>query len=68
MATYGNIAYELAMHFILMKYNEADKQIFIDKLCSKVSFDKQNLVHDIKLYDSFEKFRGNILDTIPRKK
>lgn len=66
LATYGDIAYELAMHFILMKYNEIEKNKFINKLCENISINKQNLINDIKIYEKFEMLRKNILQTIHR--
>lgn len=51
LATYGDIAYELVMHFILMKYNEIEKNKFIDKLCENLSINKQNLINDIEIYE-----------------
>jgi len=59
-ATYGDIAYELAMHFLLMKYNQDEKIYFVDNLCKRINVDKNNLLHDIDIYNQFENFRINI--------
>lgn len=67
MATYGDIAYELAMYFILMQYNENEENKFINKLCENISVNKQNLMNDIKTYKKFEVFRKNILKTISKR-
>ena len=59
MATIGDLAYELAIHFILMNYDEKEELDFINKL--KIECDKDNLIHDINEYRKFELIRRNIL-------
>ncbi len=67
LATYGDLAYELAMHFILMEYSDEEKEIFINKLCNKLSVNSENLKNDIDIYTNFEKYRKYILKKIKRK-
>lgn len=64
LATYGDLAYELAMHFILMEYSDKEKEIFIKKLCNNISINIENLKHDIDVYNNFEKYRKYILKKI----
>ena len=67
LATYGDLAYELAMHFILMEYSDEEKEIFINKLCNNIPINIKTLKHDIEIYTNFEKYRKNILKEIKRK-
>ena len=39
LATYGDLAYELAMHFILMEYTRQEKDIFFSKLVKNIDLD-----------------------------
>ena len=66
LATYGDLAYELAMHFILMEYNDKEKEIFLNKLCDNISINIETLKHDINTYTNFEKYRKNILKEIKK--
>lgn len=66
LATYGDLAYELAMHFILMEYSDKEKEIFINKLCNNLSINIENLTNDIDTYTNFEKYRKYILKEIKR--
>lgn len=61
LATYGDLAYEVAMHFILMKYSELEKEYFINILCNNISIDIEKFKNDIDIYTSFEKYRRYIL-------
>lgn len=61
LATYGDIAYELAMHFILMNYDEKTRREFAEQLCKKINVDKDKLLHDIEIYNKFENYRKSIL-------
>ena len=65
MATIGDLAYELAIHFILMNYSEKGQNNLIKKLLNKIKCDKGSLIHDINEYKKFElirkkKLHGNI--------
>lgn len=61
-ATLGDLAYELAMHFILMNYSKAEQDLFISKLCTKIeTLNKDNLIRDIAVYNKFEFLRRKIL-------
>lgn len=66
LATYGDLAYELAMHFILMEYSDKEKEIFINKLCNNITINIETLKHDIEIYINFEKYRKYILKEVKR--
>lgn len=57
MATIGDLAYELALHFILMNYTESEEKDYINKIISKSKINKDKLIHDIKEYKKFELIR-----------
>lgn len=61
MATIGDLAYELAIHFILMNYSENEELEFINKLLLIIECDKEKLIHDINEYKRFEIIRRNLL-------
>ena len=61
LATYGDLAYELAIHFILMGYSDGEKKTFIDKLAKKINIDIEKILDDIEVYTKFEKYRKFIL-------
>lgn len=61
MATIGDLAYELAIHFILMNYTEKEEMNFIDKILLTINCDKEKLIHDINEYRKFEFIRREIL-------
>lgn len=61
LATFGDLAYEIAMHFILMKYNSEEKKVFIDKLCESIEVDFETLSEDVEVYTKFEKYRRFVL-------
>lgn len=64
LATYGDLAYELAMHFILMEYSDDEKEIFMNRLCDNISINIKTLKNDIEIYTNFEKYRKYILKEI----
>ncbi len=66
LATYGDLAYELAMHFILMKYTDKEREIFINKLSNNISINIETLKHDIDIYTNFEEYRKYILKEIKK--
>ncbi len=61
LATFGDLAYELATHFILMGYNENEKNIFLDKLVKVLKLDFNKLIDDIDAYTEFELYRRKVL-------
>lgn len=61
MATIGDLAYELAIHFILMGYNEVEENNFINQLLIDIKLDKDKLIHDIEQYKKFELIRRKFL-------
>ena len=56
-ATYGDIAYEIAMHFSKEKYTEEQMKILIDRLCATLTINPNLLIRDIRMYENFEKIR-----------
>lgn len=62
LATFGDLAYDLAMHFILMDYSAKEKEVFINKLCKNIDVNVDNLTRDVDLYIKFEKYRKFILN------
>lgn len=66
LATYGDLAYELAIHFLLMKYNEQEKSLFLDKMVKVVDLDIEKLINDIKIYTDFELYRRKVLKEIKK--
>ncbi len=66
LATYGDLAYELATHFLLMGYNENEKTIFFDKLVKVLNLDFNKLIDDIDAYTEFELYRRKVLKEIKK--
>ena len=66
LATYGDLAYELATHFILMKYTEEEKNIFLNKLKDKIVCNIDNLKKDIESYTLFELYRRKVLKELKK--
>jgi len=66
LATYGDLAYELATHFILMEYNEQEQSLFLDKLVKVIDLDMEKLINDIKIYTDFELYRRKVLKEIKK--
>lgn len=64
LATYGDLAYELATHFILMEYTAKEKNIFFDELTKVIVLDIKTLINDIETYMKFELCRRRILKEI----
>lgn len=56
-ATYGDLAYELAMHLSKENYSEEEIKILVDRLCGSLSINPDHFVRDIRLYKNFEKIR-----------
>ena len=56
-ATYGDIAYEFAMHFVRERYNEKEMNIILERMCSSLLLDPTSLMRDIKVYMNFETLR-----------
>ncbi len=62
LATFGDLAYELAMHFVLMDYSAKEKEVFINKLCENIDVNIEDLTRDVDVYIKFEKYRKFILN------
>lgn len=56
-STYGDLAYELAIHLSKEEYKEEEIKLLVDRLCGSLSINPDNFVRDIKLYKNFEKIR-----------
>lgn len=56
-ATYGDLAYEFAMHFVREGYNEKEMNIILERMCSSLLLDPTSLMRDIKVYMNFETLR-----------
>ena len=54
-STYGDMAYEIAMHFSKEKYSEEQMKLLIDRLCATLTINPQTLIRDIRMYENFEK-------------
>lgn len=67
LATYGDLAYELATHFILMEYTNEEKEKFFNILNKKLNLNLDNLKKDIEVYTSFEMYRRKVLKEINNK-
>ena len=57
LATYGDIAYEVATHSLLMNYNLEDTEYLIDKISDNIDFDRDNFFRDIRVYVLYELLR-----------
>ena len=64
LATYGDLAYELSIYFILMEYTNNEKEMFLNKLNEKLNLNLVNLKKDIEVYTLFEQYRQKILKDI----
>lgn len=64
LATYGDLAYELATYFILMEYTNEEKEKFLIKLNQKLKLNLNNLKNDIEEYIVFELYRRKVLKEI----
>ena len=54
LATYGDVAYELATHLIAVDYTKAAREELIDRISITSGEDKNRLTEDIKVYMNFE--------------
>lgn len=57
LATYGDLAYELATLFILMNFSETEKELFNKQLSKIYSCNIDFLQKDIEIYSNFEVLR-----------
>lgn len=57
LATVGDLAYELATHFILMQYTDTEQKYFINNLSKELNIDKQLLKKDVNVYMIYELLR-----------
>ncbi len=66
LATYGDLAYELATHFILMEYTKKEKDLFFNKLVKTIDLDVKKLTKDVEIYITFELYRRKVLKEIKK--
>jgi len=66
LATYGDLAYELATHFILMEYTEQEKDMFFNKLVKTIDLDVKKLMNDVETYITFELYRRKVLKELKK--
>ena len=65
-ATYGDLAYELATHFILMEYTKKEKDMFLDKLVNVIDIDAKKLMNDVEIYINFELYRRKVIKELKK--
>lgn len=63
-ATYGDLAYELAMNFINENYSKEDMANIIERVCVSSGINQTNLINDISVYITFEYKRKSIIGFI----
>lgn len=66
LATFGDLAYELATYFILMEYTNSEKDRFLNKLNGRLNINLDNLKEDVEVYISFELYRRKVLKEIKK--
>lgn len=58
-ATYGDLAYEIAIHLSKEEYSEEHLKILVDRLCGALSLNPETFIRDIRMYNNFEKIRAS---------
>ena len=61
LATYGDIAYEIAMHLMFFEYDDEQKTIMFERISQTLNLDINTLVRDVKIYTKFELLRRTFL-------
>ena len=61
MATYGDIAYEIAMHLIYFEYDNEQKAILFERISQTLGISMDMLIRDVKIYIKFEYIRRTFL-------
>lgn len=64
LATYGDIAYDLALHFNNENYTSEEMAVVIDRLTASLLLDPKALLKDIRIYLNFENYRKSIVGFI----
>lgn len=59
-STYGDIAYEFAIHFVREKYTPTEMNILLERMCTSLQIEPSNLMNDINTYMQFENIRATI--------
>ncbi len=73
LACYGDLAYELAMHFKLMEYDEVTINELLAKIAASLGENLETLTRDVKIYMEFEDVRkaftaiNNVVSNIKRR-
>ena len=60
-ATYGDIAYEIALHLMYFEYEEEQTTELFEKISQTFNTDINTLVRDVKVYIKFELMRRTFL-------
>lgn len=60
----GDIAYDLALHFVNEEYTQDDIKIVMDRLCGSLLLNPETLVKDIKIYMQLEYYRKTLVGFI----
>jgi hypothetical protein len=61
LATYGDIAYEIATHMMFFEYENEQKAMMLERISQTLNLDINTLVRDIKVYTKFELLRRTFL-------
>jgi hypothetical protein len=61
LATYGDIAYEIAMHLIYFEYDNDLKAQMFERISQTLGINKDSLINDVKVYLKFEYLRKTFL-------
>ena len=64
LACYGDIAYDLALHFDNEKYTNQEIMVVVDRLSGSLFINTERFLKDIYTYMKFEKFRRSIVGFI----
>ena len=57
LATIGDIAYEIGIHFVLVAYSEEQRDIIFERVSKTLNIDKNILIRDVNTYIRFEMTR-----------
>ncbi len=74
LATYGDVAYDIASHLVAVEYTDAAKNDLIDRVSISLYENKEGLVKDIETYIEFENTRrcfsimNRVIDLIKKGK
>lgn len=64
LACHGDVAYELALLFVVEEYSEENIKVVIDRLCGSLLLEQSTLERDVRVYMQFEYYRRSIVGFI----